>query len=370
MLTGRATPEGTRRYRSRLGSRVPGEHFRPLDGVGELSSLGIGTYLGRDDAATDHRYRQAVARAVLGGVNVIDTAINYRHQRSERAVGAALADLVARGVLRRDEVVVATKGGYIPLDAEAGVDPRRYVTETFLESGVLRPEDVVGGVHAMAPRFLEDQIARSRRNLGLAVIDIYYLHNPETQLEEVERADFLARLRQAFATLEAQVRAGTIGCYGTATWQGYRQPPGARDYLSLEEVVQAARDVAGPAHSFRVIQLPYNLAMPEAFTRANQRVGGEVVTLLEAARRLHVYVVASATVYQGQLTRGLPAVVADFLPGLHTDAQRAIQFVRSTPGIGTALVGMKDVAHVEENLTVVTVPPLPWEQFRRMFTEA
>jgi aryl-alcohol dehydrogenase-like predicted oxidoreductase len=222
----------------------------------------------------------------------------------------------------------------------------------------------------MSPRYLQDQIARSRQNLNVETIDIYYLHNPETQLGELDRVRFLDRIRDAFLALEQAVREGHIGCFGTATWSGYRQAPTDPDYLSLEELIAVARDVAGADHHFRVIQLPYNLAMPEAFTRANQRVGGETVTVLEAARRLGVYVMASASVYQGQLTRSLPPVVAEYLPGFTTDAQRALQFVRSTPGIGSALVGMKSVAHVEENAAVAATPPMAWEQFRRMFSES
>ncbi len=108
--------------------------------------------------------------------------------------------------------------------------------------------------------------------------------------------------------------------------------------------------------------------MTEAFTRANQRVGKETVPALEAARRLGVYVMASASVHQGQLTRNLPPMLTEFLPGLQTDAQRALQFVRSTPGVGTALVGMKSVAHVVENAGVAATAPMPWDQFGRLFT--
>jgi aryl-alcohol dehydrogenase-like predicted oxidoreductase len=79
---------------------------------------------------------------------------------------------------------------------------------------------------------------------------------------------------------------------------------------------------------------------------------------------------ASASVHQGQLTRNLPPVVAQFLPSLETDAQRALQFVRSTPGIGTGLIGMKSVEHVEENAMVTGVSPLPAAEFARLFTPA
>ena len=99
-------------------------------------------------------------------------------------------------------------------------------------------------------------------------------------------------------------------------------------------------------------------------------MGTETVSLLEAARRLGLYIMASASVYQGQLTRNLPPLIAEFLPGLGTDAQRALQYVRSTPGIGTALVGMKSVAHVDENAGVARQAPLAWTEFQRLFREA
>src|SRR5512145_1595102 len=113
MITGHATPEGTARFVARFAD-LPAGHFREFPGGVRLSTLGLGTYLGSDDDAIDALYERAAARALARGVNVVDSAINYRHQRSERALGAAIAGLVARGALARDEVFVATKGGFIP----------------------------------------------------------------------------------------------------------------------------------------------------------------------------------------------------------------------------------------------------------------
>jgi aryl-alcohol dehydrogenase-like predicted oxidoreductase len=370
VIEGRATEQGTARYAGRSRRNVMPEHFRIVEGGLRLSSVGSGTYLGREDEATDVAYRRSLARAIERGFNVVDTAINYRHQRSERAVGAVLADLVGRQALGRDEVFVATKGGYIPFDGEMPRDPAAYFTETYLRPGLVRPDEVVGGAHCMAPRFLADQIERSRANLGLATIDLYYLHNPESQLEAVDRDELTRRLRAAFEAFEEAVAAGKIARYGTATWNGYREPPGAPGLLMLADVVAVAREVGGPHHHFRAIQLPYNLAMTEAFTRANQRIGKDTVSTLEAAKRLDVYVMASASVYQGQLTRNLPPVVTEYLPELTTDAQRSLQFGRSTPGIGTVLVGMKSTAHVDENAGVAGVAPIPWEKFKHLFSSA
>ena len=220
-------------------------------------------------------------------------------------------------------------------------------------------------------RFLDLLSSSSRRTtLFTFTLDEEALVSRSMQLDEVPRAEFLGRMRAAFEALEQAVADARIATYGTATWNGYRQPPSAPDFLSLPEFHRLASEVAGDAHHFRVVQLPYNLAMTEAFTHANQPMGEETVSLLEAARRLDIYVMTSASIYQGQLTRNLPPVIHEFLPGLRTDAQRALQFVRSTPGVGTALVGMKQTAHVEENAELGSVPPLPWEEFRKLFSEA
>ncbi|MFQ5724400.1 MAG: aldo/keto reductase, partial [Terriglobia bacterium] len=292
-LAGFATGQGTQRYRDRFSVRAAPGHFRQKNGLW-LSSLGVGTYLGEHDQATDQRYAGAVARCLELGVNVIDTAINYRFQRSERSVGAALAALIEQGQLAREEVVVSSKAGFLTFDGVSPADPAAYFHQEYVERGVLAPEDVVAGMHCMSPRYLEDQLDRSRRNLCLQTLDNYFLHNPETQLQALARAEFLRRVRAAFAKLEELVAAGKIRFYGTATWDGYRISPQARGYLSLEELVRLAEEVAGAGHHFKVVQLPYNLAMPEALLVANQTVAGEPVTLLEAARRLGMFVFASA----------------------------------------------------------------------------
>jgi aryl-alcohol dehydrogenase-like predicted oxidoreductase len=365
---GRATVEGTRRYAQRLTGQLAAGHFRELEGGISLSTLGLGTYLGPEDGETDVLYQDATVRSLELGVNVLDTSVNYRHQRSERAIRTALATALARGVVGRDEVVVATKGGFIPFDGAVPRDPRAYFSTTYVETGIVKPGDVTRGAHCMTPRFLRDQIDRSRANLGLETLDVYYLHNPETQLAEVERAEFLRRIRAAFEALEGAVADGSIARYGTATWTGYRADPGDPDYLCLEELVAVARDVGGQEHHFKVVQLPYNLGMTEAFTRANQRVKDRTVPMLQAARELGVFVMAAASVHQGQLTRNLPPMITEYIPGLTSDAQRALQFVRSTPGIGTALVGMKSAAHVEDNAKVGATSPMAWEKFQRLFS--
>jgi aryl-alcohol dehydrogenase-like predicted oxidoreductase len=356
-----ATPEGTAAFAAQSRHRGVADPPRGFDGL-TLSSVGMGTYLGPSDTVTDRIYEAAIARALDLGCNVIDTAINYRCQRSERAIGRALAE----GKVPREQVVVATKGGYIPYDGEPPSDPTTYFRQTFVASGLVDPQDLVSGSHCLAPRFLVHQIERSLANLNLACVDVYCLHNPETQLEEIPVDRFYERMRAAFETLEGRVEAGQIRCYGIATWNGLRASTGAAGLLSLERLVALARQLAGDRHHFRVVQLPYSLAMPEAYMRKNQSVRGVLMTPFEAAVALNLYAVGSAVLYQNRLTQDLPGEIRTRVTGLDTDAQRAVQFARSTPGIGTALVGMKQVSHVEENLRVLTVPLLDPEDIDRL----
>jgi aryl-alcohol dehydrogenase-like predicted oxidoreductase len=353
--TARASATGTQRVVARFAAeRIP-DFYRP-GGSGLLaSSIGIGTYLGEPDDADDLRYEEALHAAVSGGLNVIDTAINYRCQRSERVVGRALAAIFEARIARRDEVIVCSKGGYIPLDGSPPASREEYnalIEREYFSRGVMRPEDVVGGGHCMAPGYLADQVARSRVNLGLETIDVYYLHNPEQQIPAIGRELFLRRIVRAFEALESRVDAGDIGAYGCATWNGLRVVPESRESLSLEELVGAAREVAGDAHHFQYVQLPVNLAMSEALRAPTQRVGGRERTALEAASELGLAVVASAALMQSALARSLPAAVRDALPRYNTDAQRALGFVRGVPGITTALVGMRGAKHVAENLAI------------------
>jgi aryl-alcohol dehydrogenase-like predicted oxidoreductase len=327
MIEGRATPEGTDRFRRRFPQLDGAGHFRTIGMESEgglwLSSIGLGTSQGGLDEATDLGYEAAIRRALTLGCNVFDTAISYREERSERALGRALAQAFAEGLAARDEVFVVTKGGL--------------KGETFAA-----------------------ELAPSRANLGLWTIDLYFLHNPETRLAELPRPDFEARLAAAFAALEAAADQGEIGIYGVATWDGLRVSPYAPGHLSLARLAA----LAGPR--FRGIELPLNAAMPEALVAPTQELDGVSVPALAAARKLGLAVLTSGSI-QKRLGYPLPSEIAEVFPALATDAQRALQFTRSAPGVAVALVGMGCAAHVEENLAVAAIPKAGLETFQWIF---
>jgi aryl-alcohol dehydrogenase-like predicted oxidoreductase len=307
-----ATPQGTARYRERFAEK----DFREQQGL-VLSAIGIGTYLGDANEETDVNYTEAVVRAVQLGCNVIDTAANYRFQRSERSIGRALKLLTTEHGFAREELVICTKGGYLPFDGAPPRNVREYVNETFVKPGIASFDDIVGGMHCMTPAYLQNQLDQSLRNMGIECVDVYYIHNPESQLGHVSEQEFYSRLKLAFERLEQNRREGKLAHYGVATWNGFRVPP----YHSLSRMIEAAREAGGDDHAFRFIQLPFNVAMREG------------ISVIEEAQRLGVTVMTSASMLQGRI-----------------DPQTALRFNLSTPGITTALIGMSRVEHVEENL--------------------
>ena len=364
-MTKSATKEGTIRYAQRFAGRAAGGHFRETQRM-VVSSLGIGTYLGQPDEKTDSAYTAAVVAAVENGINVIDSAINYRFQRSERNIGAALQQLAAKG-FTREEIVLCTKAGYLTPDGSMPSDPNQYFFREYIQRGIFSAKDLAAGSHCMTPKFLKDQLGRSLRNLGVECVDVCYLHNPETQLSEIPKPEFLQRVRSAFEFLESAVEAGEIRHYGMATWNGFRQDPRARDTMQLAEIAQIAQEIAGGMHHFRFVQLPFNLGMPEALTLGNQMRREQARTLAEAAADLDITVIASASLLQGQVARNLPGFVAEAF-GLENDAERALQFARSAPGITTALVGMSRVEHAKANARLVNVPPATVDDFSKLFS--
>jgi len=359
MLSGRATEEGTRRFRERFPEAREAGHFRRL-GDCWVSSIGLGTYLGEATDAIDRKYEEAVHEALARGCNLFDTAINYRHQRSERALGRALASAFSSGLAARDEVVVCTKGGFVPFDGEPPDDPAAYLSHGFLDTGLIGRDDLAADCHAMNVEFLSNQLATSRGNLDLETIDLYYLHNPETQASLVDSAELNERLRVAFELLAKRRDAGELAAYGVATWSGLRQPPGDTGALVLTEI----KHLAGPGMT--AVQAPLNLAMPEALASPTQELGEVAVPLLVAARALDLGLVTSASILQGQLSE-MPSEIAAAMPGLETDAQRALQFTRSLPGVTTALVGMSSVEHVRENLELSRLPATSMDAIQRIF---
>ncbi len=269
-IPGKATTEGTAGYAARVLART-GETdlargFTTLGAMGlTVTRLGFGTY--RVDTK-DPAHREALRKALRASCNLIDTSTNYTDGDSERLVGSVVAELVAAGELRRDEIVLVSKIGYVQGD-------NLRLAESREKAGRAYPEMVQYGDgvwHCIHPEFLADQLTLSLDRLGVQTLDVCLLHNPEYFLSDATRqgnadvtaarAAFYDRLQRAFVYLELQVTAGRLQYYGVSS-NTMISPPDAPDATSVSRMVEcataAARSAGASAHHFRVVQCPMNL---------------------------------------------------------------------------------------------------------------
>lgn len=357
MISGFATPEGTKKFAAKYGQ--VSDNYRTIQNL-TLSNVGMGTYLGSPDSQTDLLVIDAVKKSVLAGINVIDTAINYRAQKAERAVGVALSDLIRDGKIERDSIFVSTKNGYVTNDGDIKEDFWAYVQREYAKPGIVQPDDISSGYHCMTVPYLEDQLNRSLKNLGLECVDLIYLHNAvEGQIQDISKEQFMKNLRDVISLYERKRKEGKIRYYGMATWECFRVPKDNQQYLSILDVLQVAKEVGGESHGFRFIQLPYNLYLDQALMIKNQQANGSDVSILAASQSNGIGVFTSVPLMQGKLLG--PGVVPDFInlkPSL-----KCLQFIRSTPGVLAPLVGQKTSTHVEENLEIMKIPPLTQDEF-------
>ncbi|MFQ6025039.1 MAG: aldo/keto reductase [Nitrosopumilaceae archaeon] len=360
MIKGYATPEGTSNYAKGI-TNVGKGHFRSFVGL-TLSSIGIGTYLGNIDGATDNLVKDAVKKSVLSGINVIDTAINYRAQKAERSVGKAVAELMEEGKIERDQIFISTKNGYVTNDGDIKQDFWEYIHKNLAKRGVIKPNDISSGYHCMTIPYLDDQLHRSLKNLGVDCIDLMYLHNAVEGQQDISRDIFMKRLKEVFEFYETKRKEGTIRYYGMATWDCFRVPKDDPQHLLLTDVVALAKEVGGNEHGFKFVQLPFNMYLDQAYMKKNQTVNGHELSILQAAQNLGVGIFASVPLMQSKLLG--PGALPEF--GNLKPAHRALQFVRSTPGIVAPLVGHKTTSHVDENLELIQVSPMSEQEFNQL----
>lgn len=357
MITGFATPEGTKKFLDNSG--IIQLNFKQTNHL-LLSNVGVGTYLGEANEKTDELVKNALKKSILSGINVIDTAINYRAQKAERSVGKAISELINEGKITRDQIFISTKNGYITNDADVKQEFWEYIKNEYTLKGIIQEGDVTSGYHCMTTAYLDDQLERSLKNLGLDCIDLLYLHNAiEGQIKDVSKEKFLENLKSVFELYEQKRKQGKIKFYGMATWECFRVTQDNPQYLSLQDTVELARKVGGENHGFRFIQLPYNLYYDQALLAKNQSLDGRPVSLLEAASKLNIGVFTSVPFMQGRLlVPGAMPEFNDLKPSL-----RALQFIRSSPGVLAPLVGQKSLEHVSENLDIMKIPPIHEDDF-------
>ncbi|MBX9812247.1 MAG: aldo/keto reductase [Burkholderiales bacterium] len=374
LLPGHATRAGTEGYVKTFGADLAAGHYSDFLNLHlKLSSLGLGTFPGAASDEIDERYAGIVCRALVSGINVIDTAAHYRYGRSARAVGEGLRRAFAEGVAR-EQVFVVAKGGFLRFDDGAPSDLEAWFEANVARKGLGRRDDLTD-VHLLSPGYIAQQIEDVRAALGLETLDAFLVDQPEVHIPRVGKDQLNRKLQSVFTVLEQAVKENKIRCYGISTFNGFRVETDNVLFQSLaalqglaEKAAQIAQQDTQAKHSFKLVQLPFNQAMLEGFTRFNQATGhGNVASTLQAAFQLKVYAMASHSLAKGRLAGYCESAVRQALPRLANDAQRALQFNRSTPGLGTALAGISTPSHLDDLLAVARTPPMGRADYLKLY---
>lgn len=301
----------------------------------EVSILGFGVWTvstnwwGVTDPSTAKRL---IDQALDLGVNFFDTAETYGDGRGETLLAETLARV-------RDQVIIATKGGY-DLSAPARADQRE------------RPQD-------MSPAALRRGVEASLKRLATDRIDLYQLHNPK--MEHI-LAD------ETFSALEALRAEGLIRWWGIALgprigWRDEgllairrRQAPALQTIFNLlepkpgQDLIQAARETGCGIH----VRVPHASGLLEG----RYRKGEEKLWAQNDHRRHRP---------AGWVERGLP-IVEDlrFLETAgRTIAQAALQYVWSQPMVASALPNVYDSGQLREFAAAVASPALTVDEIAR-----
>ncbi|NQV99878.1 MAG: aldo/keto reductase [Rhodospirillales bacterium] len=280
----------------------------------------------------DDTKREAIRRAQAAGVNWIDTAASYGQGQSEQALGWLLAEL-------EQQPHVSTKVG---LDVD-------------------HLDDIAGQI--------ERSLHASLQRLNKDSVDLLQLHN-QIGTQVGGRTIQLEHALQAADGLERMREQGLINHIGfTALGDG----------AVCKQVVNSGR--------FDTAQVYYNLINPSAgwkqprawdchdFTGlleacANNDVGvmnirvfaaGILVTETRHGREIPVTTNADQQLEEQRARRVLDAlgITADGTTPHGTRSQTAIRFALSNPGLACSVVGMAELAHLDQAVAASDMGPLP-----------
>ncbi len=377
LIPGYATTASTKQYTHTFGKNcAPGHYSDFLNLHLQLSSLGLGTFPGAATDEIDANYVSIIARSLKSGINVIDTAAHYRYGRSLQAVGVGLRAAMQAGVTR-DQVFLISKGGFLTFKNGPPADFAGWFEEEIVRPGLGNKEDLTAA-HLISPQHIAFQLELSRQMMGVETLDAFLIDQPEVHIPAIGKPALNQKLEKVFLVLEQAIKDGKLRCYGISTFSGFRVETDNVLFQSIpslqghaEKAAKVVWQDSEAKHHFKVVQMPFNQVMLEAFSRFNQATGqGNVGSTIQAAYQLKVYAMASHTLLKGHLAEKATDTVAEALPELANHAQRALQFNRSTPGLGTSLVGINTPAHLDDLLAVAALPPLEKTRYLKMFTKA
>ncbi|MHB1676753.1 MAG: aldo/keto reductase [Sulfuriferula sp.] len=374
LIPGHCSMMASKQYVTTFGKDCAAGHYSDFLNVHlQLSSLGLGTFPGAPIDEIDAQYADIVADALVHGINVIDTGAHYRYGRSAAAVGVGVRRAMEAGVAR-EQMFLISKGGFLSFRNGRPDDLSAWFQTEVAAKGLGRIEDLTQA-HCISPEYIAFQLELSRQLMGVETLDAFLIDQPEVHIPAIGKDQLNRKLEKVFMVLEQAVKDKKLRYYGISTFDGFRAETDNPLFQSLtsmqghaEKAARAIWQDDRAKHQFKVVQMPFNQVMQEGFTRFSQTTGqGNVASSIQAAHQLGIYLMASHTLFKGHLANQAMDPVIQAMPMLQNHAQRALQFNRSTPGVGTSLVGISTPAHLQDVLAVARVAPLEKKAYLQMY---
>ena len=285
--------------------------YRILGRTGfSISDIGFGamTIGGEVFGSTDDKESlRALNRAVDLGMNFIDTADAYGRGHSEELVGSMLKT-------RRDEVVIATKGG------------NRF--------------DVRQGYRDFDPDYISSALERSLIRLGIETIDLYQLHNPPQEI---------LRSGEIFERLDRHKREGKIRFYGVSV-QSHTDGVTAIQ-TGKPDTIQVVYNMLHQEPEFELFPLAQrdNIGVIARVPFERGLLAGRLRAGADFAQND-----GRAGLFRDDSLESLAAVVEklSFVVGevVPSIGNAALRFSISHPAVATVIPGIRTVQQLEENI--------------------
>ena len=326
----------------------------------KYSNLGIGTYLGDINEKIDKKIYKVLISSIENGINLIDTAPNYRCERSEKIVGRLVKNV------KRDKLVICTKVGFLPYSDVIPTNEKLFFTNKFIKSKIINPKDIYGDWQSFHPNYIEWQINESLKRLNTDYIDIYYLHNPEEILSYVNKDVFYDIISKAFHFLDKMINDGKVRFIGISSWNGFLDT----NKIDLNQIMSIAKSSL-KTEKFKFLQVPYNLAMADHLTQKTQinPLKNSKCSLMYLAAFYKIDVITNAPLAHGRLLDiEYPRELKEIVGGLKSNVELALKFSISNPTSNASLIGVTNQKHLDEIIEVMKGDLIPKETYLKILS--